>query len=58
MQVRWEHLTPPDFEKLVREEQLCILPIGSLERHGEHMPFGTDALIAHDIACRAAEMEP
>ena len=58
MQVRWEHLTPPDFEKLAREEQLCILPIGSLERHGEHMPFGTDALVAHDIACRAAGMEP
>ena len=58
MQIRWEHLTPPEFQKLAREEQLCILPLGSLERHGEHMPFGTDALIAHDIACRAAQKEP
>ena len=58
MQVRWEYLTPPDFEKLAREEKLCILPIGSLERHGEHMPFGTDALVAHEIACRAALKEP
>lgn len=57
-QVRWEHLTPPDFEKLAREEKVCVLPIGSLERHGEHMPFGTDALVAHEIACRAAQMEP
>ena len=57
-QVRWEHLTPPEFEKMAREEKLCILPIGSLERHGEHMPFGTDALVAHEIACRAAQQEP
>ena len=57
-QVRWECLTPPDFEKMVREEKLCVLPIGSLERHGEHMPFGTDAMIAHEVACRAAQLEP
>ena len=58
MQVRWEHLTPPEFKKLAREEQVCILPIGSLERHGEHMPYGTDAIVAHHVACRAAEQEP
>jgi len=58
MQVRWEYLTPPEFKKLAKEEQVCILPIGSLERHGEHMPYGTDAINAHTIACRAAEMEP
>lgn len=58
MQVRWEYLTPPEFKKLAKEEQVCILPIGSLERHGEHMPYGTDAINAHNIACRAAEMEP
>ncbi len=58
MQVRWEYLTPPEFKKLAKEEQICILPIGSLERHGEHMPYGTDALVAHEIALRAAQIEP
>ena len=58
MQFRWEYLTPPEFKKLAAEEQLCLLPIGSLERHGEHMPYGSDALIAHQIACSAAEKEP
>ena len=58
MQTRWEFLTPPEFKKLAAEEQLCILPIGSLERHGEHMPFGTDGLMAHKVACLAAEQEP
>jgi len=53
MQIRWEHLTPAEFKKLAREEQVCIVPIGSLERHGEHMPYGTDAIVAHTVACRA-----
>ena len=53
MQVRWEYLTPPEFKKLVKEEQICILPLGILERHGEHLPYGTDGLSVHAIACRA-----
>ena len=56
--MRWEHLTPPQFTALAREEKLCVLPFGSLERHGDHLPLGTDALLAHHIACNAAEIEP
>lgn len=57
MEVRWEYLTPPDFKNLAREEKLCILPIGSLERHGDHMPYGSDGLICHDICVCAAQKE-
>ena len=57
MEVRWEHLTPPDFKKLAKEERLCILPIGCLERHGDHMPLGTDGLVCHEICVRAAQKE-
>jgi creatinine amidohydrolase len=28
----------------------AIVPIGSCESHGDHLPFGTDALIAHELA--------
>jgi len=58
MQTRWEYLTPPEFKKLAREEQICILPMGSLERHGEHVPYGIDTVVAHTVACKAAEIEP
>ena len=58
MQVRWEYLTPVDFKALAQKEKLCVLPVGSLERHGEHLPFGTDGLTAHTIAVKAAEQEP
>lgn len=56
--MRWEHLVPSDFERLVQETELCIVPTGSLERHGEHIPFGCDAIIAHTMATMAAEQEP
>lgn len=56
--MRWEHLVPKDFEKAVKETGLCIVPTGSLERHGDHLPFGCDMIISHTIACKAAEIEP
>lgn len=56
--MRWEYLVPSDFERAVEETKLCIVPTGSLERHGEHLPFGCDMIIAHTVACKAAEIEP
>ena len=56
--MRWEGLTSPDFAKAVRETQVCILPMGVLERHGNHLPLGTDYLNAHVVATLAAEVEP
>jgi len=58
MEVRWEHMIPRDFMKLAKEEQVCLLPIGCLERHGEHAPYGTDTILAHHVAVRAAQIEP
>lgn len=56
--MQWEYAKPAEFEKMAREEKVCILPMGVLERHGEHLPLGTDALVAHKIAVEAAKKEP
>jgi creatinine amidohydrolase len=56
--MQWEALTAPDFEKAVRETGVCILPLGVLERHSDHLPLGTDFLVVHKVACLAAEIEP
>ncbi len=34
---------------------LAILPVGSIEQHGPHLPTGTDAMIADEVARRTAE---
>ncbi len=33
----------------------AVLPIGSTEYHGEHLPFGTDALVADSIAAAVTD---
>jgi len=49
-----QHLNSGDFR--VGPFEKVILPLGSLESHGAHLPFGTDALTAYllalDIAAR------
>ncbi len=53
-----EELTAPDFIKAVEKStKTCILPIGVFEKHGPHLPIGTDLYTAREIAVRAAEKE-
>ncbi|HAQ20021.1 MAG TPA: creatininase [Prolixibacteraceae bacterium] len=55
---RLEELTAPDFIKAVeKSSKTCILPIGVFEKHGPHLPLGTDLYIAREFALRAAEKE-
>ena len=56
--MQWEELTAPDFASAVRETGVCVIAMGVIERHGEHLPLGTDYLNGHKIACLAAEKEP
>ena len=57
--MRWEDLTIANFEEAVSKAGgVCVLPIGVIEAHGPHLPLSTDALIAHRLACAAAEIEP
>lgn len=55
--MQWEQLTSPDMAKAVKETGVCILPLGVMERHSDHLPLGTDFIAAHKIASLAAEKE-
>ncbi|MCK6491007.1 MAG: creatininase family protein [Planctomycetes bacterium] len=56
---RWEELSEPAFRRARRDaKDLCLVPLGILERHGPHLPLGTDMLCAHALALRAAAREP
>ena len=37
---------------------VCIVPFGCLERHSDHLPLGSDSLLAYKLACLGAEKEP
>ena len=39
----WEELMGPDFVTAVQQfGGVCVIPIGVIEKHGPHLPLGTD----------------
>jgi creatinine amidohydrolase len=58
LSVHWEELTGPDFIKAVdRAQGTCLLPFGILEKHGPHLPIGTDLLDVRYAALHAADQQ-
>jgi creatinine amidohydrolase len=54
--VLWEELSSLEFESsIAKSEGVCVLPIGVLEKHGDHLPLGTDMYIVNAVAKKAAE---
>jgi len=45
----------PDAREAIRRVGLALLPVGSIEQHGPHLPLGTDWHIASHIAREVAE---
>ena len=44
-------------EAIEKAEGVCLLPLGCLERHGEHLVVGCDGYAANHVANLAAEKE-
>lgn len=56
--VQWQELTASDFPAAVRKAKgVCLLPIGVIEKHGPHLPLGTDVMAAQAAAIGAAREE-
>lgn len=56
--MRWEELTEPKFKQAIKDTGgVCILPLGAIERHGPHLPLGTDMYQGRSLAIKAAEIE-
>ena len=54
----WENLRMPEFSAGRAQHRTVILPVGSVEEHGPHLPLGTDTFHAMEVARRAAELRP
>jgi len=58
LSVKWEELTAEDFRQAIQQSKgTCLLPFGILEKHGPHLPLGTDLLNVRYAALHAAEQE-
>ena len=55
---RWDELTAADWNNaLAKSNKTCILPIGILEKHGPHVPIGSDLIRVREYAIRATQKE-
>lgn len=58
LSAKCEELTSEDFVQAVRNAQgVCLLPFGILEKHGPHLPLGTDLLNVRYLALMATQQE-
>ena len=55
---KWEELTAGDFVQAIHQSQgVCVLPFGIIEKHGPHLPLGTDLLDVRFAVLNAVEQE-
>lgn len=55
MTVKLEEMTWPEVQQILKERHVVILPVGSLEEHGGHLPLSTDSLEATYYSEEAAK---
>jgi creatinine amidohydrolase len=55
---KMEEITSPKFISAVEKAGgVCVIPIGIIEKHGPHLPLGTDLFEAREIGFSAAKKE-
>lgn len=57
-QIRYDHLTWSEINEAVARKKMVVLPIGSIQQHGPHLPVDADMLIVTTLALAAAEQRP
>jgi creatinine amidohydrolase len=58
LSAKWEELTGPDFVQAIHQSQgVCVLPFGIIEKHGPHLPLGTDLLDVRFAVMNAVKQE-
>jgi creatinine amidohydrolase len=58
LSVKWEELTAGDFVAAIQKSQgTCLLPFGIVEKHGPHLPLGTDLINVRYASLHGAEQE-
>lgn len=56
--VKYEELSSPQFvEAVAKSGGIVVIPLGILEKHGAHLPLGTDLLDVRETVLRAVKKE-
>jgi creatinine amidohydrolase len=55
---RYEEFTWPEIREAVAQQCVVVLPVGTVEQHGPHLPLVTDVLTASEMSRMAVERLP
>jgi creatinine amidohydrolase len=58
MKYRYEEFSWPEIRDAVAQNRVALLPVGTIEQHGPHLPLVTDVLTAGEISRVAVERAP
>ncbi|MEQ8344376.1 MAG: creatininase family protein [Sneathiellaceae bacterium] len=54
MEIFWNRMTAPELRRLAAQDAIVLLPVGSTEQHGPHLPTGVDDFLATEVCRRVA----
>lgn len=55
-EVEWANLKASDVRRLRQQNAIAVIPIGSIEQHGPHLPVQVDTLLVSEVARRTARL--
>lgn len=55
---RYEEFTWPEIRQAAASHRVAVIPVGTVEQHGPHLPLVTDVLTATEMSRRAVEQIP
>ena len=50
--MKYAELKRPDIQRMDKAHKVAVVPLGSLEQHGLHLPLCTDSLLGEELAVR------
>lgn len=53
-EIEWSNLRARELRELAGRDAIVVIPVGSTEQHGPHLPVQVDALLVGEVARRAA----
>ena len=57
-EMNWENLAEFEFNDAIeRSRGVCLIPLGCMEKHGQHLPVGTDSIKVQHVLNEAAKIE-
>src|SRR5215813_1948882 len=58
LSTHWEELSADEFRHAIQQSKgVCLLPFGILEKHGPHLPLGTDLINVRYASLQAVQQE-